>query len=102
MRALRRPSAPPSPTAIPCNCMQWLAAGVSAVQLVFVPALSGVSDVVGRRGVIAGALILHGASVLTFAAAPTSLIWATVCDLVTSLGIVIIPLSQAIMIDVAA
>ncbi|CAN0334801.1 unnamed protein product, partial [Laminaria digitata] len=75
---------------------------VSAVQLFFVPALSGVSDAVGRRAVIAGALALHGTCVFCFAAAASSLAWATACDLVTSLGIVIIPLSQAIMIDISA
>lgn len=83
--------------------IQWLAAGVSVVQLFFVPALSGSSDTFGRRGVIYLALALHAGSVFALATVVSggSLAWATACRLVTSVCVVILPVGQAIMIDLS-
>ncbi|CAN0531091.1 unnamed protein product, partial [Ectocarpus sp. 12 AP-2014] len=79
----------------------WLAAGVSVIQLLFVPAISGSSDVVGRKAVVCFAQVLHAGSVFALAAMADSLAWATVCRLATSVCIVILPVSQAIMIDLS-
>lgn len=81
-----------------------MAGGVSVIQLLFVPALSGCSDAVGRRALIGSALALHACAVFTLAAtvgSPGALAWATACRLVMSLCVVIIPVSQAIMIDLS-
>lgn len=76
---------------------------MSAVQLLFVPALSGSSDTFGRRAVIYLALALHAGSVLALAAVVNnaSLAWMTACRLVTSVCVVVLPVSQAIMIDLS-
>eukprot|EP00903_Cladosiphon_okamuranus_P016910 g15589.t1 len=81
----------------------WLAAGVSMLQLLFVPALSGSSDTFGRRAVIYLALALHAGSVFALAAVVSggSLAWVTACRLVTSVCVVILPVSQAVMIDLS-
>ncbi|CAM9256889.1 unnamed protein product [Scytosiphon promiscuus] len=79
----------------------WTAAAVSVVQLIFIPALSGSSDVLGRKAVFRFALGLHAVSVFALATVASSLVWATVCRLVTSACLVISPVSQAIMIDLS-
>lgn len=73
------------------------------VQLLFVPALSASSDTLGRRAVIYVALALHVGSVFALAAVVNSgsLAWATVSRLLTSVCVVILPVSQAIMIDLS-
>eukprot|EP00752_Nemacystus_decipiens_P005146 g4669.t1 len=73
------------------------------VQLLFVPALSGSSDTVGRRTVIYLALALHAGSVFALAAVVNdeSLAWVSACRLVTSVCVVILPVSQAVMIDLS-
>lgn len=81
---------------------KWLAAGVSVIQLLSVPALSGFSDAVGRKALIYFALMLHVGSVLVLAATTNSLAWATACRLLSSVCVVILPVSQAVMIDLSA
>lgn len=80
---------------------KWLVAGVSVVQLLFVPALSGFSDAVGRKALIYFALVLHAGSVFSLATMTNSLAWATVTRLLSSVSALIIPVSQAIMIDLS-
>lgn len=97
---------PPSiPPCLPANhlytLLKWITPAVSVLQLIFVPALSGVSDAIGRRAVIAGAFTLHMAAIVLMAGSPNSLGSVIVCHVVSGLCIVIIPVSQAIMIDVA-
>lgn len=80
---------------------KWVTASVSVVLFFFVPALSGVSDNVGRRAVIGGALLLNSVGVFTLAVSHDNLISVTVCHLLVGLSTVITPVSQAVMIDVA-
>lgn len=79
-----------------------MAAGVSVIQLLFIPALSGFSDAVGRKALIYFALVLHAGSVFSLAAMTNSLAWATMARLLSSISSLVIPVSQAVMIDLSA
>lgn len=81
--------------------VQWVTFVGSIVQLIATPSLSGASDVIGRRAVLAGSFGLNGAAVLALAAAPSSVVAVAVCQVVTSVCGVVLPVSQAIIIDVA-
>lgn len=82
--------------------LKWLTAFVSAVQFFVLPALSGLSDKVGRRAVIGAALVLNTAMVFMLAASHGTLVSVMVYHVTYGLCTVVIPVSQAIMIDVAA
>lgn len=71
------------------------------MQFFFIPALSGVSDNVGRRAVISGALLLHTLGVFTLAVSHDNLVSVIVCHTIAGLATVITPVCQAVMIDVA-
>lgn len=59
------------------------------------------SDRVGRRVVIGGALLLHSMGMFAFAVSHDSLVTVVICHAVAGLATVITPVSQAIMIDVS-
>lgn len=66
-----------------------------------IPSLSGFSDVVGRRVVMGWALALHGVAALLLGLSPDSIVAVAVCQLLTGLCGVILPVSQAIIVDIS-
>lgn len=95
------PACIPPTTSSLCSRRKWLEGAVSVLTFISVPVMSGLSDTVGRRGVISWAYVLHAASVCVLAATPNALESVIFCQVMAGLCSVIIPVSQAIMVDVA-
>ncbi|CAN0278810.1 unnamed protein product, partial [Discosporangium mesarthrocarpum] len=79
----------------------WLTGLVSMLQFVGVPGLSAASDSIGRRTVMALALVMHSSSALLLAVNPSSILLVTVCQVASSASAVLLPVSQAVIADLA-
>lgn len=80
---------------------QWVSFGASIVQLLAIPSLSGASDILGRRPVLIASIALHGASVLALGFNVDSLVWCTICQVIVGICGVVLPVSQAIIVDLS-
>ena len=83
------------------NAVQWLTFSCSAVELIAVPSVSTASDAVGRRGVLAASLALSGAAVLALGFRPDSIVAVVACQIVSSICGAILPVSQAVIVDIS-
>lgn len=83
------------------NVLQWLTFVSSALQLVAVPSLSGASDALGRKAVLGASLALDVAAKLALGFAPNSILAVSACQLVTGVCGAVLPVSQAIIIDLS-
>ncbi|CAN0375637.1 unnamed protein product, partial [Hapterophycus canaliculatus] len=79
----------------------WLTLISSVVQLIAIPTLCGASDVVGRRAILAGSLTLTTVSALALGMAPSSILAVSACQVVSGVAGAILPVSQAIIIDLS-
>lgn len=85
-----------------CLCRpQWVTFVSSIAQLIAIPSLSGASDVVGRRLVLITALAVNGAVVLALGINVNSIVACVAAQVVTGVCGVVLPVSQAIIIDLA-
>lgn len=80
---------------------QWLTLASSILQFIAIPTLSSISDIVGRRVVLAGVLGLNGAAAIALGFTPNSIAAIIVCQVLTGLGGVTLPVGQAVIVDVS-
>lgn len=83
------------------NAMQWLTLVSSILQLIAIPTLCGASDVVGRRMILGGSLALSCVSTLCLGLAPNSIVAVSACQLVSCVAGAILPVSQAVIVDLS-
>ncbi|CAM9784329.1 unnamed protein product, partial [Ectocarpus fasciculatus] len=79
----------------------WLTLVSCIGQLIAIPTLCGASDVIGRRAILAGALALTAVSSFSLGLAPSSIVVVSVCQVVSGVANAILPVSQAIVIDLS-
>ncbi|CAN0218419.1 unnamed protein product [Ectocarpus sp. 12 AP-2014] len=79
----------------------WLTLVSCIVQLIAIPTLCGASDVIGRRAILAGSLALTAVSSCSLGLAPSSITVVSVCQVVSGVANAILPISQAIIIDLS-
>lgn len=81
--------------------MQWLTLISSILQLIAIPTLCGASDVVGRRAILGGSLAVSCVTTLALGLAPNSIVAVSACQLVSCIAGAILPVSQAVIVDLS-